>query len=502
MKISIITIILLITLTTSQIKAKFKIEQLKRKKKNYSSKNISSFLSFHELDPIPTSSKIDARATVQLCLGTEPQCFKLVIQTNSFFIWVPDSKSKTIKSDNKFDINKSTSLIKNMTMITLKYYRRKVFGFLGKDVLSIGNKKIPNIDFLISTENDFEDIDGMIGLGYTPNSGEKRYSILEQLHNLKIIPHKVFSQRYLTDTEGDLFFGEIPDKIIKDYKHYGRCDALDKIKDGKRYKNKNWQCEINGIFIGKEYSSNIVTPLTNQKLSFLSYRKRTFVPFHLFEKIRDLIFKDLINSKKCTQEKIKRYTLIQCEKDVQLDNFNLIFGDWILQIPGNKLFKEIGSTKEFIFYYKEKYEKFILGKSVLLVYEMVYDYANRQIGFYNGNDVKYIGKDEPEVPKQYYFIKDDPETATQRAKKQNQNPFPTIQPEDNDQSNIQVKPRQKYTLSYIIQSILAFIIIAVIVLIILFVCYSYFKYRKKNNFKSIDYYQKQAEGLISNKFTS
>jgi hypothetical protein len=497
MKISIFLITLLISKSLFQITAKFKIQTLKPKEKR-----TSNFLSFYALDPIPSSSKLEGRTVINLCLGTPPQCFNLIIQTNSFFIWVIDSKQEKIPSTNKFNMDKSDTLIKNMTMTTLKYYHRKVEGLLGKDTLTIGNKKISNIDFLIATEIDFEDIDGMIGFGYTPNTNEKRYSFLEQLHNLKIIPHKVFTQKYNNLTEGDIFIGEIPEKIIKDYKHYGRCEALDKIKDGKRYKNKNWQCEINGIFIGKEYSSNIVTPLTNQKLSFLSYRKRTFVPFHLFEKIRDLIFKDLINTKKCTQEKIKRYTLIQCEKDVQLDNFNLIFGDWILQIPGNKLFKEIGSTKEFIFYYKEKYEKFILGKSVLLVYEMVYDYANRQIGFYNGNDVKYIGKDEPEVPKQYYFIKDDPETATQRSKKQNQNPFPTIQPEDNDQSNIQVKPRQKYTLSYIIQSILAFIIIAVIILIILFVCYSYFKYRKKNNFKSIDYYQKQAEGLISNKFTS
>ena len=121
--------------------------------------------------------------------------------------------------------------------------------------------------------------------------------------------------------------------------------------------------------------------------------------FTLFEKIRDLIFSNLLSSKKCIQDKIKRYTLIQYDKDVEIDNFNLIFDNWILQIPGNKLFKEVGEKKEFIFYYKEKYEKFILGRSVLLVYEMVYDYANRQIGFYNPNDVKYIGKNEPQPPK-------------------------------------------------------------------------------------------------------
>ena len=453
MKISIFLITLLISKSLFQITAKFKIQTLKPKEKR-----TSNFLSFYALDPIPSSSKLEGRTVINLCLGTPPQCFNLIIQTNSFFIWVIDSKQEKIPSTNKFNMDKSDTLIKNMTMTTLKYYHRKVEGLLGKDTLTIGNKKISNIDFLIATEIDFEDIDGMIGFGYTPNTNEKRYSFLEQLHNLKIIPHKVFTQKYNNLTEGDIFIGEIPEKIIKDYKHYGRCEALDKIKDGKRYKNKNWQCEINGIYIGKEYSNDKVSTLTNQKLSFLSYRKRTFVPLTLFEKIRDLIFSNLLSSKKCIQDKIKRYTLIQCDKDVEIDYFNLIFDNWILQIPGNKLFKEVGEKKEFIFYYKEKYEKFILGRSVLLVYEMVYDYANRQIGFYNPNDVKYIGKNEPQPPKQYFFIKDDPETSAERTKNPNTNIFPTTKPEDNDEGNIQIQNSRKYTISYIIQTILAFII--------------------------------------------
>ena len=70
---------------------------------------------------------------------------------------------------------------------------------------------------------------------------------------------------------------------------------------------------------------------------------------------------------------------------------------------------------------------------------MVYDYTNRQIGFYNPNDVKYIGKNEPQPPKQYFFIKDDPETSAQRSKNPNTNIFPTNKPEDNDEGNIQIQ---------------------------------------------------------------
>ncbi len=68
-----------------------------------------------------------------------------------------DSKQEKIPSTNKFNMDKSDTLIKNMTMATLKYYHRKVEGLLGKDTLIIGNKKISNIDFLMATGIDFED---------------------------------------------------------------------------------------------------------------------------------------------------------------------------------------------------------------------------------------------------------------------------------------------------------------------------------------------------------
>ena len=76
-------------------------------------------------------------------------------------------------------------------------------------------------------------MDGLIGLGYTPNSDERKFSIILQLFENGVIPHKVFSQKYFTEQKGQLTIGEIPKYIVKDYTHYGRCSALDKIVDGK-----------------------------------------------------------------------------------------------------------------------------------------------------------------------------------------------------------------------------------------------------------------------------
>ena len=67
---------------------------------------------------------------------------------------------------------------------------------------------------------------------------------------------------------------------MKDYTHYGRCSALDKIVDGKKYKNNNWECKIDSIYYGDD-EQNII-PLSSQneqRMSFLSYRKRSFQSF-------------------------------------------------------------------------------------------------------------------------------------------------------------------------------------------------------------------------------
>ena len=82
-----------------------------------------------------------------------------------------------------------------------------------------------------------------------PNKEEKKFSLIEQLFEKGKIAHKVFSQYYYDNYNGVITIGEIPDYIVDDYIHYGRCKALNKIRNGKEYKNNNWECYIDFLYL-------------------------------------------------------------------------------------------------------------------------------------------------------------------------------------------------------------------------------------------------------------
>jgi hypothetical protein len=203
---------------------------------------------------------------------------------------VSDYQSRAQESRNKFDYSKSSSIVRNSHLITLDYYDQTIKGQEASDILTLGDKTLSRINFLIlSASGKFRFEDGFIGLGYTPRKEEKKFSIIQQLFENGNIPHKVFTQKYTDNYNGHITFGEIPKYIVDDYKHYGRCKALNKIRKKKEYKNNNWECFLDYMYSGEENktSQNSIADFTNddnkQKVLFLSYRKRSFLPYKLFE---------------------------------------------------------------------------------------------------------------------------------------------------------------------------------------------------------------------------
>ena len=156
-------------------------------------------------------------------------------------------------------------------------------------------------------------MDGMIGLGFTPNSYEIQFSILEQFYRNKIISHRVYMQKFSSEKSGEILFGELPEEAFNDTIHYGRCSAVDVQREGKKYKNKNWQCQINAIFFTEKNNFQVVNEnewmkFNNKNIAFNSNNKRSYIPKTLLETFIDIYFKDLIESKKC-EVKEKRHSV-------------------------------------------------------------------------------------------------------------------------------------------------------------------------------------------------
>ena len=482
---------LLIISITTQITWDFKVEDIEE---NYNNKNSNSNL--RSTFEIPTENEMEFKTVINACLGTKPQCFNLGVQTNTFYIWVHSSNSKETESKiNSFDYTKSTTLQRNNKYFQKRIFGRRVTGFEAKDILSIDGRDLSKINFLIlQSSESFRIMEGLIGLGYTPNTEERKFSIIIQLFENGVIPHKVFSQKYFTEKKGQLTIGEIPKHIVKDYTHYGRCSALDKIIDGKKYKNNNWECKIDYIYYGNDEKNIISMPKdTEQRMSFLSYRKRSFVPIEIFDQLSKAYLKKEIKEGKCEVKHQQRYSFYECDNDTQVQNITFVFGDWEFMVDSKNLFinRKEGNRKEFILYHKDNFEVFLLGRSILKGFEMVYDYANKQIGFYH-NTVKYKGNQKVEPPKIFEFLEDEEEFQP-KAVRIGPQIFPETQPEEVKIKNVEdVQESLMFQITDIIKNILSILILIVILVIaIAIIIYSRKYAKKEKGKKAVKYLQEK-----------
>ena len=47
-----------------------------------------------------------------------------------------------------------------------------------------------------------------------------------------------------------------------------------KLVNGKKIKNRKWECEINGIYFGDEYNESLIKKSENTRASFFSFRQK------------------------------------------------------------------------------------------------------------------------------------------------------------------------------------------------------------------------------------
>ena len=218
-----------------------------------------------------------------------------------------------------------------------------------------------------------------------------------------------------------------------------------------------------------------------ENINFLSYRKRSFVTNQVFDILGD---KYLKNS--CQPIHDKRYSYYLCEKDFDPGNLNITFKKWQLSLPSNILFKiHDDGKKELILYHKDNFEKILLGRSILLNIEMVYDYANKEIGFYSPNYVKFIDEfTNPIPPKIYEFLEDDTTFKPTTIIENKPNLIPNAEPEDEeDKTYKDVDEGEKWSLLGILKLLLSILIVLIGLFILGFLSIYAMKYRNKQKIK-------------------
>ena len=251
------------------------------------------------------------------------------------------------------------------------------------------------------------------------------------------------------------------------------------------------------MYYGDDAQKNNIAKFNKEnekkEVLFLSYRKRSFLPYKLFELFGKTYLKNAIDQKKCDISEENRYTFYECDLDVQLEQLNMVFDSWLIQIDSDKLFESPRygkNKKEFIFYYKKKFEKFLLGRSILKEFEMVYDYANKQIGFYHKN-VRYLGNEKVLPPKVFDFLNDDKEFEETKAEGST-SLLPETKPEEVKEKKYDtLEQDKKVHLADVFKVLFEILIIIIGIVLIGFLFIYGMKMRKKDKIKKSNLYLKK-----------
>ena len=173
------------------------------------------------------------------------------------------------------------------------------------------------------------------------------------------------------------------------------------------------------------------------------------------------------------------------------DGYEMVLPPHLLNEESGYVAGQFPKFKEFIFYYKHKFEKFLIGRSLLKEFEMVYDYANKQIGFYH-KSVRYIGNEKIGPPKVYHFLKDDDEYKTKRINK-SETLLPDALPDEVNNNYKPVAQRSKVYLADIFKKVFEILIIIVGIILVLFLVIYGLRIRRRNMIKRSNLHLKKQK---------
>ena len=304
---------------------------------DYNSKNIRSLL----YKEVSSANDIYNILTIELCIGSPSQCFKLAYDTGNPYL-----------------------------------------------ILGVQNTKA---QFSKNTTEKYE-FEGILGLGNNypkrdeDNSFDERFSLVHNLYNNGVIKKKLFGHEYTSRKNGYLYLGEIPPSLGYDYY---KCSVAPFIP----YLNK-WHCESRAIALstGTNYTQ-FNSPYVFDT-SYVDLRGPFYQCNSILSEIKEIF------GEKCQyiSEEIdeeNRYIKLVCDYDIDIGktpditfhlkgyelrakNFDIFR---VVLIDGKKkyLSKIVGDTR---------YNYWNIGEPVLKNYNMVFNYEDNTVGFNENLNLK------------------------------------------------------------------------------------------------------------------
>lgn len=391
------------------------IIELNFHKKSYLSKSKLTYDSLGFLDPqkysifqdsYPLINSINDEMIINLCLGTPNQCFNVLVDSGSYYLWIRDIYSEeTGDAENKFDYKNSTTFENTNKIHTINYGTGMAEGYISKDVLTLGDKQIDRLNFiLVNKEQSNAAIDGILGLGYyydvLNEDNPLEFSLIDQLYKKNQIKNKIFTQKYTEDKKGIMYIGDIPDEIRNDMSNYGSCPAIKYLNNNINYPNPKWECELKKVFYGNKNLYDKAEEI-NEPVLFDTGTNIIIVPLNFIMSLKKHYFNKLIESKDCiTDKENNRFYVFKCkpsDKILELPHINFVFGEWIIKMrPVDLFYRGPDGYLHFFMTSADDLNLWIFGETILKKYHMVYDKTNDLIGFYGTTDLYRYDEEFPD----------------------------------------------------------------------------------------------------------
>ena len=332
-----------------------------------------------------------------ISVGTPPQYFRILLDTSTIYLMIfpYDTKSK-MNIKNKFNYSASSTFnyISDFEFNT-EYLENHISAETVNDTITIADMTL-NFSFLLINDSDefpdFNDIDGILGIGYKYeelNSNMELFSLLEQLYNNTLISKKVYYINFENDNKGIVQFGKKNKLLLKN--NIGKCipphDGIKNMLIGK------WQCVIKRIYIGKYMKNFTIYEREENKIDFITFDTGInfiTVPEAFFNFIGKKLSK-YINNNTCFYETLKGkrvYKRIKC-----INNFPHLFyysdiyftvGDHIMVLPYQSIYSDIDNYTYFnMITYENNTNEFELGQILLKNFLIEFDKSSETISFYS-----------------------------------------------------------------------------------------------------------------------
>ena len=321
-----------------------------------------------------------------MSFGSNQEEFQIQVDTTTSETWIPSPKT-TLKVK-KYNITQSTTGQKTNKTFEVEDEDGDVRGKACYDSVQVGDITLNHFGFVLVDEFEypFDDYEqGKLGLGYKQEHGDD-FNFIRKLKLNNIIDREIFSINHETK---ELIIGDVPPQFQNQL--YTTCPVVETNDLDDEYRQA-WACELTHLAFNldrKDKNFDLDQAFeVNARITFDSAYPYISIPKrHINEFKKRYMNNYFNNSYKEVRDEDTTYFICTDEELVFGASISFIIEGYAYIIPWNKLFlkNEEGEYELLIRFYKENDNIFGFGAPFMDFFTVVYDYEEKEVGFYGGN---------------------------------------------------------------------------------------------------------------------